>query len=74
VSGISRLYHAALTLAAYASSNALLHSHARLASGCWLGFAGRDSNPLNSNERFQYLLLHFLLSQAFPGATVGSSS
>jgi len=30
----------------------LLHSHARLASGWWLAFAGRDSNPLDSTERF----------------------
>ena len=36
----------------YASSNALPHSHARLGSGCWLGFTGRDSNPLNSNKWF----------------------
>ena len=65
---ISRLYHAASTLAAYASSNALLHSHARLATGCGLGITGRESNPLNSDERFQSVTPNFLLSQALPGA------
>ena len=49
---ISGLNHAASMPAVYASSNALLHSHARLASGWWLAFAGRDSNPLDSTERF----------------------
>src|SRR5690349_21156820 len=58
--GISRLYHAALTLAAYASSSALLRSHARLATGCWLGIIGRESNPLNSDERFQSVTPNFL--------------
>jgi len=49
---VSRLYHTASVHPAYASSNALPHSHARLGSGCWLGFTGRDSNPLNSNKWF----------------------
>jgi hypothetical protein len=61
---LSRPYHAASTLGAYASSNALLHSHARLATGCWLGIAGRESNPLNSDERFRSVTPNFLLSQA----------
>ena len=50
---ISRLTYAALTLAAYASSSALLHSPARLASGWWLAFAVRESIPLDSDEWFQ---------------------
>src|ERR1700675_4917214 len=49
---ISELYHTASVHPVYASSNALPHSHARLGSGCWLGFTGRDSNPLNSNKWF----------------------
>jgi len=40
---ISELNHAASVSAAYASSRALPHAHARLASGWWLAFAGRAS-------------------------------
>ena len=67
---ISELNHAASVLAVYASSSASLHSHARLASGGWLAFAGRDSNPLDSNERFLFSVPNFLLSQVYPGATI----
>ena len=49
---ISRLNHAALISAAYASSSALPCSHARLASSWWLAFTGRESNPLDCYERF----------------------
>jgi hypothetical protein len=49
---ISRLNHTASIPAAYASSSTLPYSHARLASGCWLGFTGREFNPLDSDERF----------------------
>src|ERR1700752_4806541 len=49
---ISGLNHTALVHPVYASSNALPHSHARLGSGCWLGFTGRVSNPLNSCKWF----------------------
>ena len=49
---ISGLYHTALVHTVYASSHTLPHAHARLASGCWLGFTGRASNPLNSNKWF----------------------
>jgi hypothetical protein len=70
--GISELNNAASVLAVYASSTALLQSHARLASGWGLAFAGRDSNPLDSNERFLSYTLTFLLSQVYPGATVTS--
>ena len=48
----SRLNHAASIPAAYASRDALLHPHARLASGRWLTFTGRESNPLDSIEKF----------------------
>ena len=44
--------YAASISAAYASSNALPHPHARLASGWWLAFTGRESNPLDSIESF----------------------
>jgi len=69
---ISWLNNAASVLAVYASSSALLHSHVRLASGWWLAFTGRDSNPLNSAKRFQSNLSHFLLFQIYPGATTCS--
>jgi hypothetical protein len=49
---ISRLNHTASVSAAYASSSTLPYSHARLASGCWLSFTGREFNPLDSDERF----------------------
>ena len=41
--------------AAYASSGTLPHPHARLASGRWLALAGRESNPLDSIEKFPSL-------------------
>jgi hypothetical protein len=56
---ISRLNHAASVSAAYASSSALPHSHARLASGWWLAFAGRESNPLDYYEWFPLSLPPF---------------
>ena len=40
---VSELNHAASVSAAYASSRALPHAHARLASGWWLAFAGWES-------------------------------
>src|SRR2546430_109041 len=48
---------------------ALPHPHARLASGRWLAFAGRESNPLDSVEKFPSATSDFLLSQIYPGAT-----
>ena len=66
---ISGLNDTASASAAYASSSALPHSHARLASGGWLALAGRESNPLDSVERFRSNASDFLLSQAEPGAT-----
>jgi hypothetical protein len=65
----SRLNHAASIPAAYASSDALPHPHARLASGRWLTFAGWELNPLDSIEKFLSVTSNFLLSQAYPGAT-----
>src|SRR5277367_1210278 len=50
----SRLNHAASIPAAYASRDALLHPHARLASGRWLTFTGREPNPLDSIEKFPF--------------------
>jgi hypothetical protein len=63
---ISELNDTASVSAVYASSGALLHPHARLASGRWLAFAGRASNPLDSNEKFQSATSDILLSQAYP--------
>ena len=65
----SRLNHAASVPAAYASSDALPHPHARLASGRWLTFAGWELNPLDSIEKFLSSTSDFLLSQIYPGAT-----
>jgi hypothetical protein len=61
---ISGLNHTTFDLAVYASQGGSPHRHARLASGCWPGFARRDSYPQGSNERFPSSSL-FLLSQAF---------
>ena len=61
---ISGLNHTTFDLAVYASQGGSPHRHARLASGCWPGFARRDSYPQGSNERFLSSSL-FLLSQAF---------
>jgi hypothetical protein len=66
---MSRLNHAASVPAAYASNGALPHPHARLASGQWLALAGRESNPLDSIEKFPSSTSDFLLSQIYPGAT-----
>jgi hypothetical protein len=62
---ISGLNHTTFDLAVYASQGGSPHRHARLASGCWPGFARRDSYPLGSNERSPSSSL-ILLSQAFP--------
>ena len=67
---ISRLNHAASVPAAYASSDALPHPHARLASGWWLAFTGWESNPLDSIEKFPSVTSNFLLSQVYPGASM----
>jgi hypothetical protein len=69
ITDLSRLNHAASVPAAYASSRALPHAHARLASGRWLAFTGWQSNPLDSFERFPSSTSDFLLPQAYPGAT-----
>ena len=66
---LSRLNHAASVPTAYASSDALPHPHARLVSGRWLALAGRESNPLDSIEKFLSATSNFLLSQVCPGAT-----
>jgi len=70
---ISGLNHAASVSATYASSRALPHAHARLASGWWLAFAGRESNPLDSIEKFPSSTSDFLLSQIYPGAMLKNS-
>ena len=70
---ISGLNHAASVSATYASSRALPHAHARLASGWWLAFAGRESNPLDSIEKFPSSTSDFLPSQIYPGAMLKNS-
>src|SRR6266700_4953138 len=65
---MSGLNHAASISAAYASSDALPHPHARLASGRWLAFTGWESNPLDSIEKFLSVTTYFLLSQVYPCA------
>jgi len=70
---ISGLNHAASVPAAYASSSALPHSHARLASGWWLALAGGESNSLDSDERFRSTASDFPLSQVYPGASSGAT-
>ena len=49
---LSGLNHTTFDLAVYASQGESPHRHARLASGCWSGFARRDSYPQGFNERF----------------------
>ena len=51
--GLSELNSMAFGLAVYASKRGLPHHHARLASSCWSGSAGRDSHPQGSDGRFQ---------------------
>jgi hypothetical protein len=50
---ISGLYHTACWLAVYASQPESLPNHARLATGCWLGFAGRNFYSLGHFFNFQ---------------------
>ena len=49
---VSRLNHAAQTLAVYASQRRLPRRHARLASGCWPALPGGIGYPPDSDERF----------------------
>ena len=51
--GLSRLNRMARRLAVYASHRAVTDRHARLACGCWLSSAARDSHPPGPTERFQ---------------------
>ena len=70
---MSGFNYAASISAAYASSDALPHPHARLASGRWLAFTGWESNPLDSIEKFLPVTSDLLLSQVYPGASLDSS-
>jgi hypothetical protein len=47
---LTRLDHAAYALPVYASQRPLPERHATLGSRCWLGFAGRDSDPQGSSK------------------------
>ena len=71
----SGLNHTAHLLAVYASQRPLLGRHARLASGRWLAFAGRDFHPgllrkVSGHRHFHPPCLSFLgalnLGEAFP--------
>jgi hypothetical protein len=66
---ISELNNTASASTVYASSSALPHSHARLASGWWLAFAGRVSNPLDPYKKFLSFTSDILLFRIYPGAT-----
>ena len=59
---LSRLNRMAWRLAVYASPCQLPGNDARLACGCWLGFAARDSDPQSSKERFQLCVDHIASS------------
>ena len=61
---MSGFNYAASISAAYASSDALPHPHARLASGRWLAFTGWESNPLDSIEKFLSVTSDFRLTLA----------
>src|ERR1700733_7117460 len=67
---MSGFNYAASISAAYASSDALPHPHARLASGRWLAFSGWESNPLDSIDKFPSVTSNFLPSQVYPGASI----
>ena len=49
---LTRLNHAACALPVYASQRRLPDRHATLGSRCWLGFAGRGSDPQGSKKEF----------------------
>ena len=44
--------------------NGLPRSHARLARGCWLNSAARDSHPLGFTERFQLCFSFYIASSS----------
>jgi hypothetical protein len=52
---LSELDNAARRLAVYASQPGSPHDHARLASGWWPAFAGRDWLPAGSHRGFQVM-------------------
>ena len=65
---LSRLTHAARTLAVYASPRGLPQRDARLASGCSASLAGRGWLPAGSLNEVSDQVMVFLLVQAWPGA------
>ena len=69
---LSGLNRTACSLAVYASQGGSPLHHARLASGCGPHFAGQDCFLRGYCEKFQ-CLIHFLFSQAFPGAKLESA-
>ena len=59
----------------YIFAGPVTRHHAKLASSCWSGSAGRGSHPQGSNERFQSCNLHLIpLSQALLGAIDATSA
>jgi hypothetical protein len=67
-SSITRLAASLSTLRSFPSRSSRSYGHARLASGWWPTFAGRDLHP-QGPMRFQFRLHHILLSQDFPDAS-----
>jgi hypothetical protein len=61
---LSRLNRTASALAVYASPRPLRGRHARLASGCWLGFAGWDWLPTGFHRKVSET--HPSISSSFP--------
>src|SRR6266496_4346693 len=62
---ISGLNHTAYELAVYASCATLAAAHARLASGCWPTFAGRECLPAGSRKKVSKMSSTFYISSSF---------
>src|SRR6266542_2647440 len=62
---ISGLNHTAYELAVYASCATLAADHARLASGCWPTFAGRECLPAGSRKKVSKMSSTFDISSSF---------
>src|SRR6266496_2177212 len=62
---ISGLNHTAYELAVYASCATLAADHARLASGCWPTFAGRECLPAGPRKKVSKMSSTFYISSSF---------
>ena len=61
---ISGLNHTAYELAVYASCATLAADHARLASGCWPTFAGRECLPAGPRKKVSKMSSTFYISSS----------